>query len=156
MLWFRDWSTHHMRCFGSCPWWVLAEVLRGPLHVRPCLLNSPRRRLVVEQAGCSGRQLACASLLGRRHSLPVGMWLPRCGVATHSVAVVGASSTWLGHGLSFRRNVACHAEVVDTPISHISKPLAWQVEMLVNSTLFVAKSSVLSRVRLHPVYLGSF
>ena len=93
--------------------------------------------------------------IGLRHSLLVGVLLSRCGVATHSMAVAGASSTWLGHGLSSRRDVACHVEVVVTFISHISKPLGWQVEVLANSTLLGANSSILLRVCLHPVYPGS-
>ena len=36
-----------------------------------------------------------------------------------------------------------------------SVPLGWQAEVLTNSKLFGANSSILPRVRLHPVYPGS-
>ena len=57
----------------------------------------------MEQVGCSGLQLACAL---NRVEAQSARWCVAClGVewprTAKDLAVAGASSTWLGHGLSF-------------------------------------------------------
>ena len=73
------------------------------IGLRQGLLKSPRRRLITEQVGCSGRQLACAL---DRVEAQSARWCVDCfGVewprAAKDLAVAGASSTWLVHVLSF-------------------------------------------------------
>lgn len=111
----------------------------------------------MEQVGCSGRQLACALI-------SVEAQFARWCVVTSVWSGHAQQRTllWLGHpplGLdmvcSSRLDVAYHIGVGVTLISHIGKPLGWQVEVLTISTLLGANSSILPRVRLHPVYCGS-
>ena len=97
----------------------------------------------MEQVGCSGRQLACALVCVEAQSA-------RWCVVTSAWSGHAQQRTllWLGHpplGLDMvcpsRLDVAYHVGVCGTFISHISKPLGWQVEVLANSTLLVANPS---------------
>ena len=115
---------------------------------------SPRRRLIKEHVGCSGRLLACVL---NRVEAQSARW---CAVVSvWSGHAQQRTLLWLGHpplGLDMfcpsRLDVAYYVKVCGTCISRIGKPLGWHVEVLVNSTLLGANPSKL-RVRLHPVYL---